>query len=834
MANWAIVVGINRYWNPTANLNGAVNDALDVTRWLTNQNGGSVPPRNLYLLTRPENPQIYPDGAPLQPEIRKYDAISANLTRVVADLINKSGGAGERFFFYFSGHGLTNRENFTDEQALVMADFEELLPNNAMTLSSIRSYFKGTNFTEQFFIIDACRNILPWKKEFIVGKLPFVLQPVDNSQFVLFATAPRLKAVELKATSGERGAFTQVLLNGLAGTGTAKIYDKINDEYIVRVDRLFKYVEDEMDKQNLLISKPPEPPIYQRPRKIIDSGGDSPVLAEISVADVKPLKLEVFVDPQPAWNKTKISILSEDGDYDEEITPVSNVPLVLTKPTKPMSYTIRASAIGYKPEMTRWAFDLYEEPKQIYVKLNDSPDILIKDDDDDVFRSGGIDFGTKHFENLSHAKASLTLKSDDPLAPLEITDNSGKLLVSGSGNLTLAQLAPGFYRARLVTPEDKITEQVIELREGESETVNLEAPISSESPLFDEIISQTDFFINNNDNTVRISEYIGSVATPQLTTLLALAGSAVSNRYGWEEKTRTLGLKSFEEATIPNTQNGINIISADEVSSGQGGNFLSEVRLQFWRQDELPTRTSKFIPSKKIEGLASFAEAAPPGTYFLSVEAPNRPRAIFSLAVLPNRVTLLILQQLVSGSLSVFGFAPRISINEDFQFQQNNALDLRRFELLQRYYFSERINDRNTYENADELLKAKWLDPFAGCLGGYTMIRLNKAERLRQAAHNMKNHFGELSDSYILMAEFLKSQPGAVGQVEKYYVNAIEKGIPVFSDGLERLVQAIKQYAIKHPLVPLINKAFENRVRNTIWTVWTDNNTDVSDTGSAI
>jgi hypothetical protein len=820
MANWAIVLGINKYWNPSANLNGAVNDALEMTRWLTSQNGGNVPPRNLYLLTRPENPRTYPDGTPLQPEIKRYDAVTNNLIMVINEITNKSGGAGERFFFYFSGHGLTNRESFTDEQALIMADFSDVLVNNALTLSSIRNYYKGTHFAEQFFIIDACRNVLSWQKEFTLGRLPLVLPPADNSQFVLFATAPRLRAIEKEAESGERGAFTQVLLKGLSGEGTAKVYDKIMDEYIVRVDRLFKYVEDEIVKQKLLVSKPPEPPFYQHPRKVIDSGGDSPVLAQIDVNDVKAVKLEVYVDPDVARGSAKISILSEDGEYDEEITPVSEVPLKLNN-TKPMSYTIRASAAGYVPEKKRWAFDLYEESKQIYVTLNDSPEVPIQDIDnidleDDIFRSG-------NFKDMrGEAKASLKVESSDLLAPLEVTDNSGKLIASGRGSLTAAQLEPGFYRARLVMPEDKVSEQLVELGAGESETIVLDAPMPSESPLFEEIISRTRISVDSDDNSIHISEYIGSIAAPQLTTLLALTGSAVSQSYGWADKSRDLGLNSFQEATHSPEPNGINVIFADEAAADDNVDRLSDIKLRFGRQNETASEAFSLSASTRLRGLASFAKTAMPGAYFLSIEVPGRPPAVFSLAVFSGRVTLLVLQQLIDGSIRVVGFAPAIKIEPAVKFQKDNALDLRRFELLQRYYLSERINDSHAYENAVELLDAKWLDPFAGCLGGYIMLRLNKPDRLSIAAHNMINLYGELSDSHILMADYIKSQSASDAEIKQAYTTAINLGIPVFAEGLEKLKRAVDDYGINHPNASLVNKVFENRAFGTIWNIWNE------------
>src|SRR5215216_3585503 len=373
MANWAIVVGINDYWDSGASLKGAVGDALRMVEWLRAPGGGNVPPQNLFLLTRPFPP---PTPSPLHPLVNKRDATYDNLTDAITDLVNKSGGTGERLFFYFSGHGLINNQNLTDEQGLVMADFSDRRPDKAMTLSSITKFLGNANFAEQFFFIDACRNMLDWKRSFVIGSYPFPGSPnptlLQNvSQHLLYATTPRLRAVELN----EKGAFTGDLLVGLAGAGTAKFYDQDSDEYLVRADFLFTYVEEAIDRKKISVTEPPDKPLYQKVYKEIRGTGRPPVLARIKREQVGEEKLELYVEPVGVWTQARVMVrvTSEDATYDETVEQVVGVPLELPPILMPMSYSVRVAAQGYRPERRYWPVDLYMPQTRILRLLPDSP-----------------------------------------------------------------------------------------------------------------------------------------------------------------------------------------------------------------------------------------------------------------------------------------------------------------------------------------------------------------------------------------------------------------------------------------------------------------------------
>lgn len=847
MPNWAIVIGINDYWEPAASLKGAVSDALKMVQWLTSQDGGNVPPRNLYLMTNPSPPPL---TSPLPAGINVRDAKFDTLVDVGVDLINKSNGKGERFFFYFSGHGLVNN-HFGGESSLTFSDFSPNAPHKSVTIPSVREYFGNTAFTEQFFFFDACRNRLNWTRPFKVSEFPFPgeedpsrLQRV--SQCVLSATSPLLRAVEMN----EQGAFTANLLDGLAGKGTAKIYDKDADEYVVRVDRLFSYVKDTVDKKKILVTAPPDKPLYQRVYPETKNVSVPPTLARIPNDAIDAVNLDIFIEPDGVWNQTdvQIRVTSEDTEYDKTISPVTGVPVPLPPVILPKSYVLRAEAKGYRPEQRRWPIDLYDS---VTAKLKLSPMEVT---------GGGIGPGdppSAEVENVSKSTRSLaelapdfpapsggsvfrsfddtpkvavlTAKSSDPLAPIEICDNKGELKAQGFGEVIAKGLEPGFYRARLVTPEGRTAEELVDLSPGEIEEVSLDAPSLPNSGLFKEVVDQTDFYASDEDHMLRLSDTaVGPIATPQLTTMLALAGCVVRQQYEGGQKNAQLGLPSFQEITSPSAKHGLRIICADEATHTEGThNYLSGVLLRFWRQDGGAGEngvTGRLSPSQSLTGIGDFAVEVEPGKYFLEIAVSDRPPAFFSIAILPNRLTLIVLHRRVDSSVRILSFCPSTQPPPPEETPLKIATKLRRLELLQRFYIADRVDGRHAMRNAIELLHAKWIDPLAGCLGGYTMLKLGQPEELSRAVDNMKRIYNELPDTHVLAAEYYQSLETANSedQARESYETVLKLGLPVFAEGLMRLVSGIKRFDVQHPLVDEVKQVFEKRVRNLLWTAWTN------------
>ena len=159
----------------------------------------------------------------------------------------------ERLYFYFSGHGLTARIAGRDESALVTPGFDALHTDHSLAIRSLTEHFETTPFADQFFFFDACRD-MPWgEREFEIGRWPLPrrrdpgVAPVQ--QFILYATSPGRTAAEVGFPGEAEGAFSAVLMDGLAGSEQAKAWSWKRNCYEVRWDRLAAYVHDEMDER---------------------------------------------------------------------------------------------------------------------------------------------------------------------------------------------------------------------------------------------------------------------------------------------------------------------------------------------------------------------------------------------------------------------------------------------------------------------------------------------------------------------------------------------------------------------------------------------------------
>ncbi len=795
MPNWAIVIGIDQYWVPQACLRGAVRDALKMREWLVNVDGGAVPNRNLFLLLGPAPNSPQPPAG-----VQALPATQDKLIEAIELLLNRSGGRGERFFFYYSGHGLSSRIDFSQEDGIIPTDFSNILTTKALTLRSIFELFQGVQFQEQYFFVDACRNI-PWEKEFRLGDypLPRKLTPPVPPQFTMFATSPGVKAIEIRQAGDERGAFTEALLAGLGGAGTAKVWDEEAQEYVVRWDNLFKYVEAQVQQKRLDVGND----LIQAPRQRGERGSQNPVLGRFSEGTFAPERLEISLEPQAVLGQAELMVGDLGGTL-ETAKNFSQLPVRFN--LEPRTYSVRAFAPGHRLEKRYYSVDLYE-PLELSVRLVPGEPPSSQNQVFDPMK--GI--GDEH--------ASLHVRTPDPLAYLEITDNTGAVLRSAQGELRVGDLLPGFYRARLRTPEGGTVEELVELLPGEAEAVDLESPQLPETELFWQMLGQAGITAEA-DNTLFPSEAIGPAANMQVSTLLALAGGAASEDTGMGEKLRHSGVWSFSEMVGGQARNGVQILLGMSIHTPQQTqDFLSKARLRIWRQDEaVPQAAVELTQAPDIAGLAGHAWDLPPGAYWLAFEMPEQPALVFAVTVLEERLTLIVLEHSSGGPLNIYQYLPSLTPGEpaDPRYSGARFPILRRLELIQRSYISGRLDQ--AYQDAWQLLSAKWVDPMAGCLGAYLLIRLGRTNELSTAVDNLTHSFDGLSDGYLLKAVYEANQ-GHRDEALRAYRDALGRGLPIFSDGLALLAAALDEYQIDHPRADFARRAFEQRARGMLWAV---------------
>jgi hypothetical protein len=835
MANWAIVIGIDEYWDPEFALTACVKDAIKITEWLLDPNGGKVSPQNLYLMTRPTQQT----GSVVGPVgIQRYDATFDLLVTVTDNLMTRSGGKGERLFFYFSGHGITNTSGTDAEEALVMADFTETLTNKAVEFRSLVEFFRGTRFSQQFFIVDACRDVLDWGKKFRTSPFTSVGQIDPNlpqvQQYTLLATSPRIKAVAI----GDKSAFTEELLSGLKGKGSSKILDGRTGEYVIHTSRLFKFVESQILSRKINVSDDPNNPILQKPRINGEHGSEDPELARLTAKAVTGADLSVFVDPNPAPPQAEVTIVDQFGVKKATIKPITKAPETLS--LQPMIYTARVSAPGYVPEPPLEYFELYDA-KELGLRLVPGSDQLaligeVVSEAREIFEVDveGVDLAEVSTKGLSKKKKRsrsgrlgadekpqikmpprLTVEASDPLARLEVADSQGKPLRAGQGTISTSDLSPGFYRARLVAPEGQV-ERIIHLSPGDDLKVTLEAPLQSQSPLLKAITSSAKFTVFK-DNALDVSETVGPMASAQLSTVLALTGSVINQDEKWGHRLRSLGLKSFKESVASNATSGIQIFFVvDSGDSQRGSTRLAGTKVRLWPIDESkPAASTNLTSESEIAGLYELAQAVEPGHYLLSISPEQGAPVVFAVAVLPGRLTMLLLQYDSTGQFDVFQY--NFSLSHE-QFKKLNHKHVRQFDLAQRFYLSGRLD--YALETAGELLHDKWADPLAVCLGGYLLLRLGKPGELSVAANNMLEFYEQLCDSHVLKAEYEASKGNSQAAAE-FSRQALDHGVPVFAEGLTRLADAIRTYKLEdHARAKLIMEMTSKRARGFLWTAW--------------
>jgi hypothetical protein len=173
---------------------------------------------------------------------------------------------------------------------------------------------------------------------------------------------------------------------------------------------------------------------------------------------------------------------------------------------------------------------------------------------------------------------------------------------------------------------------------------------------------------------------------------------------------------------------------------------------------------------------------------------------------------MVVVERDSTGILTVLQYMPSLRADPSSDLAQ-----FRRLELVQRCLAAGRLD--LGHDTAVELLQDKWADPIAGCLGGYLMLKLGKAQELETAVSNMMGMYPELSDSHVLEAEFHSAhqRPEAA---ERAASDALEAGLPIVADGISRLLDYPGSFRLMNDNAKLAAHVFDNRVKGALWSLW--------------
>lgn len=840
-SHWAVVVGLNDYTVlPRASLHGAVRDALRMCAWLLDPQGGNVPHHQLLVGLNPV--------APLPPLEPSAQALVANLQPIACPnkdaiaglfhtLVQKSGGEGDRLYVYFAGHGLQFQSGQGFDSAIVAADVDTLYPDRSLSVSSILEYFEATQFLDQFFFFDACRNV-PWQGRFRAGQIsvsPPCPPPVASpQQFVCLATTEGSLAVE----SNEGGAFTDALLRGLAGQDDAKTYDPEADRFVVAWNRLFTFVCDEVKKVQR--SLPGGGTFVQIPRDEKSKRGAlrpaDPVLwsTDAGTATFPPVDLSVIVDPKTAAPNCDITVRSF---YDLEAPPrvytaPTSVPRTIQLP--PAWYRLYTKAPGFQQRQPRGVAVGLMGAREVPLQLDPVPPAAVSTrglgpvpppPPAAAPAPGGASRAMPPPAGRT-TNGTLNVDPGDALTEWTLVKPSGETeSFTGPQSLTLK---PSIYTVRTSTPEGAQADQVVDLAPGETDVAKVLLP--PPSPAVQSLGEAAGFqFVNDSTHRVEMSTaFNGAIGNVQLSTVMALAATAQilgpSSSYG--DKLRQVNLRLMDRRRL---QTGPAVVAVFG-SEAQHREFtpaqeVAAVRVA-WRNaaHSLPNGTpielcqstpaiGQWVGEAAIHQSADQPDQPPrlvpivPGHGQLIISAPGRAPVAFSLYMPLDRVLLVVIHRLPNLDVGAYVFTVRGDDLPDQALRQVRLLDL-----TQRYMLRGRFDYP---ADPSQLVAERPDDPIALLLAAYAWQRRGEHQIADDIAASLERRYPDWSDPLLIRAEAVAHRGQSAHDA---YVRVIAAGPPMFAGGLARLWQAVMRLNMEYPGSKRIAQLVRQRVAGVLWT----------------
>ena len=217
--NWAIAIGINQY-DYLQPLNYAKRDALLIQEFLGNEAGFE----RIFFFSD-DSPPV--DGKSTRPT-------RTNLLRVLRQLFNNPFmGAGDNFWFFFSGHGI----RYADRDYLMPCDGDpEDIENTAIAINFVSERLRRCGADNVVLILDACRNESK-KTGKGIGRQT-AEEARQQGVISIFSCIPQEYSYEINAL--QQGAFTAALLEGLGIQGKCATVERLEQYLKFRVPELVR------------------------------------------------------------------------------------------------------------------------------------------------------------------------------------------------------------------------------------------------------------------------------------------------------------------------------------------------------------------------------------------------------------------------------------------------------------------------------------------------------------------------------------------------------------------------------------------------------------------
>ena len=693
--------------------------------------------------------------------------------------MTKSEGRGEPLWFYFSGHGVTAEWANREESALVFPGVDPSRPVQTLAVRSLAEFFETTQFKDQFFFIDACRNRVDPigdRDRSVADPAPARPGPGSRSSSSS-STRPRLgRRQRTRSGRSNRARSRSVLLAGLAGEGAAKAWSWERRRYEIRWERLAGYVKATMER-----AAGRSGTSFAVPQDVgtrgVEGRDRDPLLAVRESATVEPVKLTLDLSSEPP-NPVAVTVADALGVAVAKATDISRLHVF---PLLPRTYV--ATTVDRDGHIRRLL-----APIELY---GDLPEPEISWQADDEALSGD-----------PYAPGKITIESPDPLAIAEIRDETrpvgvatprGALLRRHPASTASASSRPSATR----TSESK----TVPLRGGETRLAELaEPPVDPRAKALAEALGGS-----SANGYVTPSAGAAPVAWAQPSTVVATAfGSAI---HGDDKALAGLGLDK-----PPATEEGGSAVAFLAVLGNADENALQNLRVRIWRAGDEVSDGDLCQLRPTEAGVASLVKHVDvPEPHWLSLETTDAEPTVVALPLI-NRCVATVVAQVDSDRIRLYQFHPPAQAVE-----ASTPDALRRREHLQRQLLGGRLDGAERIV-ADVRNQAQ-SDPFGACLAGYVMLRLGMREGLGELASDIVDA-ARLSDGYILRGEFEAHRQNDEG-MRQAFTDAVNAGVPAFGEGLTRLIEGLRASSFVHPRGALVRHIFQRHVRGVMWSAFT-------------
>lgn len=787
----ALVIGIDRYPKSEWNLTGAVKDALEFADWVVK--AGGVAPENLTLLLSPVG-----DAKGAKKATRK--AILEAFHRY------EKGAAkdADRFWFYYAGHGLAAPGQDTSAGPLVVPadvnDIDFYINQEPVGLEIFRGAMQDVLPKQQFYFIDACRDVLPvTSNKSLVQQLAWDVRKIDDDQLstqaVFLGTTAGQKSKEVRG----KGLFGRALITALRGLGpqlrgpsSPPPPGETLRRRLIFTD-LVTFVIDEVKR-----SLDEIPDLDEAGRKGIPYSRLNRITEEIPIAEfddgaLPKMNVLASIDPEDARASARIEFLK--WDEEEGWVPRKNpapagpgVPEEAPFQIGSGKYWVRVRADGYREDQREI---LTYDGKTYLFELTKKPDAEV--------------FGLEAMAEspAEPATARLIVTCRDPKARVAIFDAAGNELARAYHQVEADDLAPGPYRVTAELTAAERAEKTVVVRAGKTATIEL-SPSMPRSARLEQILQ--DHNIAVDQNYVVLPEPLGHIANVRLGSLLAYGAWAAR----WPNLAdfaplRAIGVDPL--AGLGNDQSAVQILIGDV---GESGALLLDdchVKLDDAKK---PLKLASLPKLPAVQASAIHKS----GPLRVRVEMPGFAPSSFAVTLLPRFVTVLVITREADGDIDVQQHMNPIDVTAPVGegFKPPNPDDVRLVELAWRA-----LEGRDPLDAVEfgGLLDGKRSNPMLAVIAGYRMFRTERADKFRDnALDNMLELFPGLPDVHVLAGMY------EAAKREKHFQRAMEVGTPVLAEGFWTLVEWLgAKSAAKTFAAPILQ---ENVLSGMVWTAFTE------------